>query len=68
MDISPVDLMNIELFASRVIALAEYRKTLAEYLVSRMQTVAPNLAALIGEQVGFASVNIIFLPSFNVSC
>lgn len=52
MDISPVDLMNIELFASRVIALAEYRKTLAEYLVSRMQTVAPNLAALIGEQVG----------------
>lgn len=53
MDISPVDLMNIELFASRVIALAEYRKTLAEYLVSRMQTVAPNLAALIGEQVGF---------------
>merc|ERR1712044_140626 len=28
MDISPVDLMNIEKFASRVIALAEYRKEL----------------------------------------
>jgi nucleolar protein 56 len=25
MDISPLDLMNIELFADRVIALAEYR-------------------------------------------
>ncbi|KRT79244.1 hypothetical protein AMK59_8669, partial [Oryctes borbonicus] len=52
MDISPVDLLNIELFASRVIALANYRKELGEYLRTKMNDVAPNLAALIGEQVG----------------
>ncbi|CAH1999544.1 unnamed protein product [Acanthoscelides obtectus] len=52
MDISEVDLLNIELFASRVIALALYRKQLAEYLRSKMSDVAPNLATLIGEQVG----------------
>jgi len=52
MDISPVDLINIERFAKRVIALAEYRKELQEYLRSKMHTIAPNLSALIGEQVG----------------
>lgn len=52
MDISPVDLLNIEMFASRVIALADYRKQLAEYLKSKMASVAPNLATLIGDQVG----------------
>merc|ERR1712029_947468 len=52
MDISPVDLMNIEKFASRVIALAEYRKELAKYLTDKMGNVAPNLAALIGDIVG----------------
>lgn len=52
MDISPVDLMNIEMFAGRVIALADYRKQLSEYLHSKMKDVAPNLATLIGDQVG----------------
>lgn len=52
MDISPVDLLNIEMFAGRVIALADYRKELAEYLRSKMAGVAPNLATLIGDQVG----------------
>nr|XP_058959302.1 nucleolar protein 56-like [Pocillopora verrucosa] len=52
MDISPVDLINIQTFASRVISLAEYRKSLHTYLVSKMNQVAPNLSALIGEQVG----------------
>merc|ERR1719438_461963 len=52
MDISPVDLMNIEKFASRVIALAEYRKSLHEYLKAKMDLVAPNLAMLIGEIIG----------------
>lgn len=52
MDISPVDLINIETFASRVVALSEYRKRLSEYLKSKMTVVAPNLATLIGEQVG----------------
>lgn len=51
MDISPIDLINIQTFASRVIGLAEYRKSLHAYLVSKMTQVAPNLSALIGEQV-----------------
>ena len=52
MDISPLDLMNIQRFATRVIELADYRKKLAGYLGSKMQSVAPNLTTLIGEQVG----------------
>ncbi|KAK6494990.1 nucleolar protein 56 [Huso huso] len=52
MDISPIDLINIESFSTRVISLAEYRKELQEYLRSKMSQVAPNLAALIGEVVG----------------
>lgn len=51
MDISPIDLINIQVFASKVIGLADYRKSLHEYLVSKMNQVAPNLASLIGEQV-----------------
>lgn len=51
-DVSAVDLINIELFASRVVKLAEYRANLHDYLISKMNAVAPNLAALIGEQVG----------------
>ena len=51
-DVSPVDLINIELFAARVVNLAEYRANLHDYLISKMSAVAPNLAALIGEQVG----------------
>ncbi|XP_072112939.1 nucleolar protein 56 [Mobula birostris] len=52
MDISPIDLINIESFSNRVVSLAEYRKTLQEYLRSKMNQVAPNLATLIGEVVG----------------
>lgn len=52
MDISPIDLLNIETFAKRVIALSDYRKQLTEYLHSKMAGVAPNLAQLIGDQVG----------------
>lgn len=51
-DISPIDLINIEQFAQRVIELSEYRKQLHSYLVSKMQDIAPNLATLIGEMVG----------------
>lgn len=51
MDISPIDLINIERFATRVIELAQYRKQLSEYLSSKMNSVAPNLTTLIGEQV-----------------
>lgn len=52
MDISPIDLINIEMFATRVVKLSEYRKRLAEYLHTKMQSVAPNLQVLIGDQVG----------------
>ncbi|XP_053110558.1 nucleolar protein 56 [Hemicordylus capensis] len=52
MDISPIDLINIESFSSRVISLSEYRKGLQEYLRSKMSQVAPSLSALIGEVVG----------------
>ena len=51
MDISPIDLINIESFASRVIGLVEYRRKLHEYLQSKMHQVAPNLQALIGDLV-----------------
>ncbi|CDP15007.1 unnamed protein product [Coffea canephora] len=51
-DLSPVDLINVKQFAQRVIDLAEYRKTLYDYLVAKMNDIAPNLAALIGEVVG----------------
>ncbi|XP_035248085.1 nucleolar protein 56 isoform X1 [Anguilla anguilla] len=52
MDISPIDLINIESFSTRVVSLAQYRQELQEYLRSKMSQVAPNLAALIGEVVG----------------
>ncbi|TNM88549.1 hypothetical protein fugu_004803 [Takifugu bimaculatus] len=52
MDISPIDLINIERFSDRVVSLAGYRLELQEYLRSKMSQVAPNLAALIGEVVG----------------
>uniref|UniRef100_A0A3Q2Y9X1 Nucleolar protein 56 n=1 Tax=Hippocampus comes TaxID=109280 RepID=A0A3Q2Y9X1_HIPCM len=49
MDISPIDLINIERFSSRVVSLTAYRLELQEYLRSKMGQVAPNLAALIGD-------------------
>ncbi|XP_042565368.1 nucleolar protein 56 [Clupea harengus] len=52
MDISPIDLINIESFSCRVVSLNAYRLELQEYLRSKMTQVAPNLAALIGEVVG----------------
>uniref|UniRef100_A0A8C7PC99 Nucleolar protein 56 n=1 Tax=Oncorhynchus mykiss TaxID=8022 RepID=A0A8C7PC99_ONCMY len=52
MDISPIDLINIERFSNRVVSLASYRLELQEYLRSEMSQVAPNLAALIGDVVG----------------
>ena len=51
MDISPIDLINIESFASRVIGLVDYRRKLHDYLQSKMSQVAPNLQALIGDLV-----------------
>ncbi len=53
MDISPIDLINIQMFASRVIDMFDYRKRLHEYLHSKIEQVAPNLSGLIGDQVTF---------------
>ncbi|KAH9905616.1 Nop domain-containing protein [Xylariomycetidae sp. FL2044] len=50
-EISDVDMENISTFAKKVVSLTEYRRTLYAYLVEKMSTVAPNLAALIGEVV-----------------
>merc|ERR1712032_203875 len=52
MDISPIDLLNIDTFASRVIGLTDYRKELSTYLQSKMNLCAPNLSTLIGDIVG----------------
>ncbi|BGO91505.1 hypothetical protein NBRC10512_003166 [Rhodotorula toruloides] len=51
-DISEVDHLNIKNFATRVIHLYDYRKSLQTYLSEKMSVVAPNLAALIGDTVG----------------
>jgi len=51
-DISDIDLMNIERFARQVVSLTKYRQELHAYLTKKMNDVAPNLSALIGEQVG----------------
>lgn len=51
-DISEIDLINVQSFASRVVSLSEYRRTLHAYLADKMHTVAPNLAALIGDVIG----------------
>ncbi|TKY55312.1 Nucleolar protein 56 [Spatholobus suberectus] len=51
-DLSPVDLINVQQFAHRVMDLSEYRKNLYDYLVAKMNDIAPNLASLIGEVVG----------------
>eukprot|EP01113_Clastostelium_recurvatum_P012717 TRINITY_DN1661_c0_g1_i2.p1 TRINITY_DN1661_c0_g1~~TRINITY_DN1661_c0_g1_i2.p1 ORF type:complete len:516 (+),score=216.37 TRINITY_DN1661_c0_g1_i2:97-1644(+) len=51
-DISEVDMNSIEAFAKRVVSLSEYRTKLFTYLQKKMHDVAPNLSALMGEQVG----------------
>ncbi|KAA3486395.1 putative nucleolar protein 5-2 [Gossypium australe] len=51
-EISDLDLMNIKDLCDQVLNLSEYRAQLYDYLKSRMNTVAPNLTALVGELVG----------------
>ncbi|KAF3438315.1 hypothetical protein FNV43_RR21077 [Rhamnella rubrinervis] len=51
-DLSPIDMINVHQFAQRVMDLAEYRRNLYDYLVTKMNDIAPNLASLIGEVVG----------------
>jgi nucleolar protein 56 len=51
-DLSEADMEIVMAFAKRTKSLAAYRKQLSGYLSHRMSTVAPNLAALIGDTVG----------------
>ena len=51
-EISQDDLENIQALAEQVVGFAEYRQQLAGYLTSRMNAIAPNLTALVGELVG----------------
>src|ERR1700760_3575646 len=51
-DILPEDLENIQALAEQVVGFTEYRQQLSSYLTARMQAIAPNLTALVGELVG----------------
>ncbi|KAM3326652.1 putative nucleolar protein 5-2 [Capsicum chacoense] len=51
-EISDLDLENIKDLCSQVLSFSEYRAQLYDYLKSRMNTIAPNLTALVGELVG----------------
>nr|CAB3455262.1 unnamed protein product [Digitaria exilis] len=51
-EVSDIDLLNIRELCDQVLALSEYRGQLYDYLKSRMNTIAPNLTALVGELVG----------------
>lgn len=52
MDVSSVDLINISSFANKVINLTEYKQELMDYMVKKMNTIAPNLSVLLGEALG----------------
>jgi nucleolar protein 56 len=49
--LTEIDLINISMFATRVISLADYRKSLTSYLTMKMNNVAPSLTALLGERI-----------------
>eukprot|EP00252_Welwitschia_mirabilis_P020201 TRINITY_DN48_c2_g1_i1.p1 TRINITY_DN48_c2_g1~~TRINITY_DN48_c2_g1_i1.p1 ORF type:complete len:592 (+),score=179.02 TRINITY_DN48_c2_g1_i1:174-1949(+) len=51
-EISDQDMMNIKALCDQVISLSEYRAQLFDYLRNRMNAIAPNLTALVGELVG----------------
>lgn len=53
-EVSDLDLENIKDLCSQVLSLSEYRAQLYDYLKGRMNTIAPNLTALVGELVGLA--------------
>ncbi|KAI0092562.1 Nop domain-containing protein [Irpex rosettiformis] len=51
-EISDSDINHIHSLCDQVIAITAYRTQLAEYLRNRMNAIAPNLTALVGELVG----------------
>ncbi|KAK4998558.1 Nucleolar protein 58 [Elasticomyces elasticus] len=51
-EITEEDLDTIKMLADEVVNFTEYRAQLSSYLSARMQAIAPNLTALVGELVG----------------
>lgn len=51
-DITDLDLLNIKSFATKVVSLFKYRTSLTHYLHKKMTTIAPNLTAIVGDNVG----------------
>jgi len=51
-EISDSDITHIHSLCEQVISISEYRSQLAEYLRNRMNAIAPNLTALVGDLVG----------------
>jgi len=51
-DVTDEDLENIRALAEQVVDFTEYRSQLSGYLATRMQAIAPNLTALVGDLVG----------------
>lgn len=52
MDMSDTDALQVQKWAERVVDLINFRESLTDYLKERMNAVAPNIQALIGEIVG----------------
>ncbi|TFL00622.1 hypothetical protein BDV98DRAFT_656664 [Pterulicium gracile] len=51
-EISDSDISHIHSLCDQVISISAYRTQLAEYLRNRMNAIAPNLTALVGDLVG----------------
>ena len=51
-EMSEADVLQVKKFSERVVDQIEFRERLQDYLRQRMNAVAPNLTALIGEMVG----------------
>ncbi|KAK9839891.1 hypothetical protein WJX74_003108 [Apatococcus lobatus] len=51
-EISSDDMANMNSLCDQVLALADYRAQLSDYLKSRMAAIAPNLTVMVGELVG----------------
>lgn len=75
-DISPIDLINIETFARRVISLAEYRQKLFNYLSGALSTLCllctPRVHGAVGsdaaEQAGDARRPNMAPPTLHSNC
>lgn len=51
-EVSDEDLTMMQEMAQEVVNLSDYRQGLSNYLTSRMNALAPNLTALVGDLVG----------------